>query len=114
MKTPAKISVLCVTLISAWLCAQTISCRSRPQSTPPLTTTSATTWPVTLPGFSYPSAPPPELRREKPVIDAINSACIACHEPDEHNMHLVALSSAITCVDCHGGNWQLNISTTQP
>lgn len=78
-------------------------------------------------GFGYPPAPPsrplePAEGTEENLSDydavsvkTMNANCIACHtgyEPkgagkDVHTMH--ADGYAISCVDCHGGNWQVSV-----
>lgn len=56
-------------------------------------------------GFSFPAAP---RDRTSADVESMNKSCIACHtDSDSHSMHVSA--QAISCVDCHGGNWDVPI-----
>src|SRR5687768_13244592 len=58
-------------------------------------------------GFSYPAAPPNPGRPADEVAKQ-NATCVACHTAsDAHTMHVTDI--AVTCVDCHGGNWNVPI-----
>src|SRR2546430_8842275 len=100
MTRPTKFWMLGGALISAWLCAQAISCRSQPpRSNQTAPATSATTAPAILPGFSYPSA---AKDRDSDQVTALNAACVACHkDSDAATMH--TRPAKIACIDCHGG-----------
>jgi hypothetical protein len=57
-------------------------------------------------GFSFPSAPASARPAEE--VTAQNKSCVACHvESDTHTMH--ATDIGVTCVDCHGGKWDVEI-----
>lgn len=56
-------------------------------------------------GFSFPSA---LKERKSDEVTSMNKTCVACHtDSDSHSMHVSA--QAISCVDCHGGNWDVPI-----
>jgi hypothetical protein len=73
-----------------------------------------------MPGFSYPAA----LRWQKPKgadgkeidlpvridehIQILNQACTTCHDSDSHTMH--SAPARVSCVDCHGGNWNIQVA----
>jgi hypothetical protein len=58
-------------------------------------------------GFSFASAPA-SPGRPADEVGAQNKGCVACHTAsDTHTMH--ATDVGVSCVDCHGGNWDVPV-----
>src|SRR4051794_2834094 len=70
--------------------------------------------------FKYPAAPSMDESKQRPegFVQQANATCVACHSAsDGDTMHNGKLSNSnatvvsITCVDCHGGNNDVNVPT---
>ena len=94
-----------VALVALAGAALVISCsggRGDKSNVPPATTSPAL---MSASGFSYAAAPRSSTRQR---VDQLNATCVVCHlESDNPTMHTTSVRLA--CVDCHGGNSDVNL-----